>query len=70
MTAVKDYLYKNLSLLSETQHNIMQATFLVIQGSHGYDEYEAIVTATKVFSILFDVHLTYKMEVNANLYLQ
>ena len=63
MTAVKDYLYKNLSPLSETQHNIMQATFMVIQSSHGYDQYEAVLTASKVFSILFSTNLTEKMEV-------
>ena len=63
MSAVKDYLYKNLSELSATQHNIMQATFLVIQGSHGYDEKESFLSAVRIFNALFSTHLTERMEV-------
>lgn len=63
MSAVKDYLYKNLSELSATQHNIMQATFLVIQGSHGYDEKESFSSAVRIFDTLFNAHLTETMEV-------
>lgn len=63
MSAVKDYLYKNLSELSATQHNIMQVTFLVIQGSHGYDEKESFSSAVRIFDTLFNAHLTETMEV-------
>lgn len=63
MSAVKDYLYKNLTEISETQHNIMQAAFLVVQSSYGCDEVEALNTARKVFSILFSTYLSENMEV-------
>ena len=63
MSAVKDYLYKNLTEISETQHNIMQAAFLVVQSSYGYDEVKALNTARKVFSILFSTYLSENMEV-------
>ena len=67
MSAVKDYLYKNLTEISETQHNIMQAAFLVVQSSYGYDEIEALGTARKVFSILFSTYLSENMEVLLNI---
>jgi hypothetical protein len=62
MSAVKDYLYKNLTPLSEAQHNIMQTVFLIIQSGHGYDNMDSLLTAIKIFTILFEKYLTDNME--------
>lgn len=62
MSTVKDYLYKNLSELAETQHHIMHATFLVIQCNRP-GTMETLAIARKVFTTLFNSHLTKQMEV-------
>ena len=63
MSTVKEYFYKNVSDLAETQHHIMHATFLLIDCSPPMDTTEIISNAQKVFKTLFRNHLTEQMEV-------
>lgn len=62
MTAVKEYLYKLSSDICETRHNIMHATFLVLQSSPSLN-FEALANAQKVFTSLFNRHLSELHEV-------
>ena len=62
MSAVKEYLYKNVTEVAETQHHIMHATFLLIHCSPPAS-IEVISNAQKVFKTLFNQHLTEQMEV-------
>ncbi len=63
MAAVRDYLYQNLTELSETQHNIMHTVYLVILAFCDHDDNDLFSLAEKVFSILFNAHFMDKMEV-------
>ena len=62
MTAVKEYLYKLSSGICETRHNIVHATFLVLQSSPSLN-FEALANAQKVFTSLFNRHLSEEHEV-------
>lgn len=63
MTAVKEYLYKLSSDICETRHNIMHSMFLVLQSSPSLN-FEALANAQKVFTSLFNRHLSEQHEVN------
>ena len=69
MSAVRDYLYKNFTELSETQHNIMHATYLVIMSHYNQDDRDILSIAQRVFTILFKAHFSEKMEVIFHVYL-
>ena len=69
MSAVRDYLYKNFTELSETQHNIMHATYLVIMSHYNQDDRDILTIAQRVFTILFKAHFSEKMEVIFHVYL-
>jgi hypothetical protein len=40
----------------------MQTVFLIIQSGHGYDNMDSLLTAIKIFTILFEKYLTDNME--------
>lgn len=63
MPAVRDYLYQNLSDLSETQHNIMHSVYLVILSLCDQEDIDVFSLSEKVFNLLFNAHFDDKMEV-------
>ena len=68
MLAVKEYLYKNLTELSETQHNIMHATYLTMQCNESMDDDLLLASARRIFTGLFEQHFTDGLEVRENVW--
>ena len=68
MPAVRDYLYQNLTELSETQHNIMHAVYLIILAHHDQDDSDIFSMAENVFKTLFNKHFMEKMEVHVHVH--